>query len=188
MLLKKALYGLKDAPRHWYLTIDSYLGRIGFLPLKSDPCVYVYVSEDYKLPTTNIAEGLNNVAAILALYVDDVILIGGDDAVFSMLKKLTARFKMKDFGDASLVLGMEISRDLNCGTVSVTQAPYVRSILKKFGMDGCNKVNTPGVGPELSTLVQQSEQLDAERTKRFQAIVGSVITLPRSHATISCLQ
>ena len=84
---------------------------------------------------------------------------------------------MKDLGDASLVLGMEISRDLNCGTVSVTQAPYVRSIQKKFGMDGCNKVNTPGVGPELSTLVQQSEQLDAERTKRFQAIVGSVIYL-----------
>ena len=178
MLLKKALYGLKDAPRHWYLTIDSYLGEIGFLPLKSDPCVYVYVSEDSKQPTTNIAEGLNNVAAILALYVDDVILIGGDDAVLSMLKKkLTARFKMKDLGDASLVLGMEISRDLSCGTVSVTQAPYVRSILKKFGMDGCNKVNTPGVGPELSTLVQQSEQLDAERTKRFQAIVGSVIYL-----------
>ena len=38
-------------------------------------------------------------------------------------------------------------------------------------------MNTPGVGPELSTLVQQSEQLDAERTKRFQAIVGSVIYL-----------
>ena len=71
---------------------------------------------------------------------------------------------------------MEISRDLNSGTVSVTQAPYVRSILKKFGMDGCNKVNTP-VGPEFSTLVQQSEQLDAERTKRFQAIVGSVTYL-----------
>ena len=101
-----------------YLTIDSYLGEIGFLPLKSDPCVHVYVSEDSK-PTTNIAEGLNNVAAILALYVDDVLLIGGDDAVLSMLKKkLTARFKMKDLGDASLVLGMEISRDLNCGTVS----------------------------------------------------------------------
>ena len=42
MLRKKALYGLKDAPRrHWYLTIDSYLGEIGFLPLKSDPCMYV---------------------------------------------------------------------------------------------------------------------------------------------------
>ena len=33
------------------------------------------------------------------------------------------------------------------------------------------------MGPELSKLVQQSEQLDAERTKRFQAIVGSVIYL-----------
>ena len=43
MLLKKALYGLNDAPRHWYLTIHSYLGEIGFLPFKSDPCVYVYV-------------------------------------------------------------------------------------------------------------------------------------------------
>ena len=112
--LKKALYGLKDAPRHWYLTIDSYLGEIGFLPLKSDPCVYVYVSKNSKQPTTNIAEGLNHVAAILALYVDDVILIGGDDAVLSMLKKKsTARFKMKDLGHASLVLGMEKSRAIS---------------------------------------------------------------------------
>ena len=84
-------YGLKDAPRHWHLTIDSYLRKIGFLPLKSDPCVYVYVSEDSKQPTTNIAERLNNVATILALYVDDVILIGGDDAVLSMLKKRIER-------------------------------------------------------------------------------------------------
>lgn len=70
---------------NWYLTIDSYLGGIGRVPVKSYPfvvcvfvsrCGYLYVSEHSTQPAAHIADGHNNFAAILALYVDEMILPG----------------------------------------------------------------------------------------------------------------
>ena len=40
--LQKSLYGLDQSPRNWWKTIDPKLIEIGFVPLKSDSCVYIY--------------------------------------------------------------------------------------------------------------------------------------------------
>ena len=42
MQLEKSLYGLAQSPGNWFHTIDPVLADIGFVPLKSDTCVYVY--------------------------------------------------------------------------------------------------------------------------------------------------
>ena len=42
MDLQKSLYGLAQSPRNWWKTIDPKLIEIGFVPLKSDSCVYIY--------------------------------------------------------------------------------------------------------------------------------------------------
>ena len=39
--LKKALYGLKHAPRSWYEKIDSFFLQQGFMRSKSDPNLYI---------------------------------------------------------------------------------------------------------------------------------------------------
>lgn len=47
---------------------------------------------------------------------NDVLLLGADKAVIEMLKgKLTARFKMTGMGDMSLVLGIQLSCNLEQG-------------------------------------------------------------------------
>ena len=43
--LKKALYGLKKAPRSWYSRIDSYLTENGFHKSESEPKLYTKVDE-----------------------------------------------------------------------------------------------------------------------------------------------
>jgi hypothetical protein len=58
--LKKALHGLKKAPRDWYTHIDSYLTRVGFSKSLADPNIY------YKV--------VNNATVILLLYIDDLLL------------------------------------------------------------------------------------------------------------------
>jgi hypothetical protein len=60
--LKKALYGLKKAPRAWYARIDSYIKRLGFSKSHVDPNIY------YKV--------VKNALVILLLYVDDLFLTG----------------------------------------------------------------------------------------------------------------
>ena len=41
--LKKALYGLKHAPRTWYDRIDSFLSSLGFTKSKADSNLYYKV-------------------------------------------------------------------------------------------------------------------------------------------------
>lgn len=112
--------------------------------------MYVFVSEDSKELMADIADGHRKAAAILAQYVDYEVLMGGDDASHAQGDVISTCFNIKDLGDASQVFGTNTSRDLNRGTVSVAQASYVRNILKKFGMEGCNEVKSPGVGVEFS--------------------------------------
>ena len=42
MKLKKSLHGLRQSPNNWLGTMDHHLAKIGFRPLKSDPCIYVF--------------------------------------------------------------------------------------------------------------------------------------------------
>ena len=44
--LRKALYGLKYAPRSWYVKIDSFIYHKGFVKSKSDPNTYIKKDED----------------------------------------------------------------------------------------------------------------------------------------------
>ena len=64
MRLEKSLYGLAQRPGNCFHTIDPVLKIIGFVPLKSDTCVYIYKH--------------NGVTIILTLYVDDLLVIGGN--------------------------------------------------------------------------------------------------------------
>ena len=64
MKLGKRLYGLAQSPGNWFHTIDSVLISMGFVPLKSDTCIYIY--------------NHHGVIIIFTLYVDDLLVIGGD--------------------------------------------------------------------------------------------------------------
>jgi len=164
MKLHKSLYGLAQSPGNWFKTIDPELVALGFVPLKSDTCVYIYRK--------------NGVVIILTLYVDDLLLVGADIQVIESIKqKLMKRFKMTDMGDVSLVLGMQVRRDRQQKTITISQENYTRSILEKFGMADCKPVSTPGFGQELSTNQPEQTLLNEEETQRFQAITGSVMYL-----------
>jgi hypothetical protein len=60
--LKKALFGLKQAPRALYGRIDSFLMSLGFTKSKDDSNLYFKV--------------MNDDPTILLLYVDDLFLTG----------------------------------------------------------------------------------------------------------------
>ena len=87
------------------------------------------------------------------------------------------RFKMTDMGDVSLVLGMQVTRDRQQKTMTISQENYTRSILEKFGMADCKPVSTPGFGQDLSTNQPEQTLFNEDETQRFKAITGSVMYL-----------
>ena len=159
MQLDKSLYGLAQSPGNWFNTIDPARVEIGFVPLQSDTCVYLYDHDGVRI--------------YLALYVDNLLLASNNSDAMAMVKeKLKQRFKMTDMGAVSLVLGMEIKRDLERGTLTISQETYSKSILERLGMSECKPTNTPGYGQELSNQQPDKTLLDEEEKKRYQGIVG----------------
>ena len=45
MRLRRAAYGLVQAPLHWYKSVCTFLASLGYTRLKGDPCVWVYHDE-----------------------------------------------------------------------------------------------------------------------------------------------
>ena len=164
MKLEKSLFGLAQSPQNWWKTIDPKLIEIGFVPLKSDSCVYIYKH--------------NNTVVTITLYVDDLLVIGSNVRVIETIKKkLKDNFQMSDLGDVSLVRGMQVTRDRNKGTLTISQEDYTKSILARFGMENCKPSSIPGTGSELSTEQPAETLFNTEQTQRYQAITGSVMYL-----------
>ena len=96
--LKKALYGLKKAPRAWYSRIDSYLLENGFEKCEGEPTLYIKEKDGKML--------------IVVLYVDDVIFTGNDDCLVESFKKvMKEEFEMTDMGLLKYFLGTEVEKN-----------------------------------------------------------------------------
>ena len=162
--LERSLYGLAQSPVLWCDTIDGRLIVIGFSPTHSDPCVYVHGSGDTLI--------------ILTLYVDDILLTGKDPVLVDQKKReLKERFEMTDMGEVIRILGMEVKRDYDQGTLAITQTDYVENLLERFEMQNANVAHTPGYGQELSSEQPEDKLLGAQGIKLYQSITGSLLYL-----------
>jgi hypothetical protein len=97
--LKKTLYGLKKAPRQWYLKFDRFMTEQGYSRCHFDHCVYFKKLENGRF-------------IIFLLYVDDMLVARSNMQDINVLKKkLSNSFAMKDLGVAKKILGTRITRD-----------------------------------------------------------------------------
>ena len=72
-----------------------------------------------------LRNGDDNGSATLTLYVDDMLLPGANKQLLGKLqKKLMCRFEMTGMGDVSRVLGMNVTRDHEEGTITINQKNY----------------------------------------------------------------
>ena len=95
--LFKALYGLKQSPHMWNLRVDKALSEFGLERLTADFCVYA------------IHQGGRRI--LLGLFVDDMFVIGKVMELIAGVKGFPhSRFRMKDLGVLTFLLGMETKR------------------------------------------------------------------------------
>lgn len=75
----------------------------------------------------------------MILYVDDILLASSDLNKLNETKEfLFKKFVMKDMGEASYAIGIEIFRDRSCGLLRLSQKTYINKILERFGMEDCS--------------------------------------------------
>ena len=79
---------------------------------------------------------------IVGVYVDDLIVTGGnEDEVNTFKKQMNREFEMSDLGLLSYYLGIEVTQEKN--GISLKQIGYAKSLLKKTGMEECNGAEVP---------------------------------------------
>jgi len=120
--LKKALYGLKKAPRAWYSKIDTYLLKSGFNRSQNEPTLYTKIDQQGKI-------------LIVCLYVDDMIYTGNLElTIFKHVMQF--EFEMTDLGIMKYFLGIEV--DQSTKGIFFCQQKYATNIIKIFFMEDCN--------------------------------------------------
>jgi hypothetical protein len=129
-LLLKARYGLKQASWVWYQRMHAVLLEFGFKQSWADHCVY-YLHRDGE-------------TCILFLYVDDNGILSSSFALIIEVKEfLKSRFFMKDLGEAEYILGIQIIRNADRTSITLSQCSYMHTILQRFKMEHCAPVLTP---------------------------------------------
>ena len=74
-----------------------------------------------------------NEFAIIAVYVDDINIVGTPNELTKAIDCLKKEFEMKDLGRTKFCLGLQIEYLNKC--VFVHQESYIMKVLKKFYMD-----------------------------------------------------
>ena len=155
--LNKSIYGLKQASRCWFNTINEFLKNSGYVQCKSDPCLYIKREGDNLM--------------LVALYVDDLLLASNSKKMLHREKEaLKRRFEMKDLGEVHYCLGIQIERKRTKKFMLLHQSKYLTSLLKKFGMEDCKPVSTP---LDQSSKLLPNEGDPVDKTK-YQTLVGGL--------------
>jgi hypothetical protein len=159
--LKKALYGIKQAPHEWNKNINAFLLSIGFRRCLMDTCLYIKISRSGKM-------------IIIGLFVDDITVSYHKcdlEEWMSMKVLMKLKYKLSDMGDIHHVVGMRVKKRED-GTVWIDQATYIDEKLREFGMDQCKPMSTP------ETITRNSEnddELSEEDMSLYRQMVGSLI-------------
>ena len=93
--LERSIYGLKQSPRFWNEVLDEHLQSMGFQRSAADESIYT--------------EKINGDLALIAVYVDDIILASKKEQTINKTKEVFAkRFVVKGMGQLHYFLGVRV--------------------------------------------------------------------------------
>jgi hypothetical protein len=161
LLLKKSLYGLKQAGRCWNTKLNELLNNFGAKQTSADPCLYYIKNE----------KGLT----LIMVYVDDILFMSQDpDKLENFKIHLNKELEVKYSGVVKYCLG--INFQIEKGIVAMSQQSYIRELLERFSMSEAKPVTSP---MDMSIRLQKAEKCD-ENEYPYRELVGSLMYLATS--------
>ncbi|KAI3759044.1 hypothetical protein L6452_06617 [Arctium lappa] len=164
--LKKALYGLHQAPRAWYDTMSSYLLENGFERGVIDKTLFI------KRKKKDIL--------LVQIYVDDIIFGSTRDNMCKEFEELMhQRFKMSSMGELTFFLGLQVQQKSD--GIFISQSKYVQDILTKFGFSDSKPASTPMETHKQIIADLEGEDMDVHH---YRSMIGSLMYLTASRPDI----
>ncbi|CAI7874999.1 unnamed protein product [Closterium sp. NIES-54] len=149
--LKKAIYGLKQAPKCWYEMLEEVLLSGGFKTPQADHSLFL------------LGEGEQFL--LLLVYVDDILLfLPSMEQIERTQKLLMDNFKCKMLGDVER------------RWLKMHQPHYISGVMERCGVIGGRTVMTPFlVGFKLKKAAEEDDVLEDEQQNEYQSLIGSVM-------------
>ena len=181
--LHGSLYGLKQAPLIWNKLLDNVLKSFGWRRLSSDWCIYIWRDSKGHL-------------MILAVHVDDMLLAGNNRELMEEAKVWLAKnFKIKDMGSLKLVIGLEVIRNEEQGTIAISQGHFIDELTVRYRQESAPISPTPlSSGFEFTGEDSPSTEADKEEMASipYRSLVGALMyimigTCPDISFAVGCL-
>ncbi|KAG5888470.1 hypothetical protein JTB14_017701 [Gonioctena quinquepunctata] len=162
-LLRKSIYGLKQASRQWNCKVHELLTTAGYVQSKCEACVYIKKTD--------------GTLVVIALYVDDFFIFNNSQKEKNILiERLQAEFDVKYLGAVTSCLGMKVSRNRSHGQLILSQSEYTKNLLKSFGMSESKPISTPMC---LNTKLVKPNEIDvlSDDKYQFRRLIGGLMYL-----------
>eukprot|EP00435_Cladocopium_sp_Y103_P041871 s1760_g11.t1 len=115
--VKKACYGLVDAPLEWYRSISDYFSSLGLKKCWTDPCCWTLIHE-------------GQLRGIITGHVDDFLFSGRDDDPVwqTLLKKIQEQYKWSEWESGKFVQCGVLVQQHDDGTYTLSQEKYAEEL------------------------------------------------------------
>jgi transposase InsO family protein len=154
LLLLKSLYGLKQASRIWFIVLCQLILDLGFTECKTDPCTF-YSSER---------------RIIIAVYVDDLLMIGKPEDNELCVAELSKRFKLRNHGPVKSFLGLNV--EYANDAIHLNQIGYIHRKAQEFKLTDSKPYDTP-LDHSLPLMPAKSDDKLCDETS-YRELTGSL--------------
>jgi hypothetical protein len=155
--LKKALFGLKHAPRLWYDNINAILLSLGFAHTLANPtlCLCSYGIQ--------ILQDVHNIAIT---YPE-----AATEPSIQVQAKLSRKYYIMNLCQLHQFLAIKIDwNDIGTG-IGLGQKAYITTILRRFSVEHCHTVSTPLDPKVKSYLAEDRGEKELVDITDYQAVV-----------------
>jgi hypothetical protein len=158
LLLRRALYGLKEAPMLWMEHLKNTLLKLGLKPVSGVPCLYT------------------NDHLIIFFYVDDIVILVhpsklAHHKVFE--QQLLEVYKLRCMGELKWFLGIRVLRDYRTKQIWLIQDSFIDKVAAKFGLEQTHS-RYPDSPLAENYLEPSKDPPDDAQTEKYQQLVGSL--------------
>jgi len=163
--MKKGLYGLHQSGNLWHKTLSVAFGELDL----------TRSAVDHRVFYRHDSEGMT----IVCSSTDDFAIAASPiERMVKYKSDLSNRFEMSDLGELAWILGIRVKRDRITRTISLSQAAYIDSVVKRFHLTSASPLQTP-IGPNALLSKSQSpstphQKEDTEKVPYREAI-GSLM-------------
>ncbi|GJR55449.1 putative ribonuclease H-like domain-containing protein [Tanacetum coccineum] len=164
--VKKALYGIHQAPRAWYETLSTYLLENGFKRGTIDNTLFIKKDKGDIL--------------LVKVYVDNIIFGSTKKSLCVEFEQIMhKRFQISSMRELTFFLGLQVKQKDD--GIFISQEKYVVDILKKFDF---SSVKTASTQIETNKAMLKDEEAKDVDVHLYRSMIGSLMYLTASRPDI----